>query len=200
MRLRLIILAVAFCLSLPVFGQRNTAAISGTTTDPTGAVVPGTQVTAVQISTATTSRTQSNENGFYQLPNLPVGTYTLRVEHAGFQAYVQEGIVLQVDQSATINVSLKVGNQAESVTVTGEPPLVDVRTQTLTTVITPQMARELPLNGRNVLQLMALAPDVSPGGSRCFGQGASRPESRVTFVSASGARSNETAFYLDGGI
>src|SRR5439155_11674276 len=81
-----------------------------------------------------------------------------------------------------------------------EPPLVDVRTQTLTTVITPQMARELPLNGRNVLQLMALAPDVSPGGSRCFGQGASRPESKVTFVSASGARSNETAFYLDGGI
>ena len=77
---------------------------------------------------------------------------------------------------------------------------MDVRTQTLTTVITPQMARELPLNGRNVLQLMALAPDVSPGGSRCFSQGASRPESTVTFISASGARSNETAFYLDGGI
>jgi len=200
MRLRFIGLTVALCLSLPAFGQRNTAAIAGTTTDPTGAVIPGTQVTAVQTSTGTTSRTQSNENGFYQLPNLPVGTYTLRVEHAGFQAYVQEGIVLQVDQSATVNVSMQVGSQAESVTITGEPPLVDVRTQTLTTVITPEMARELPLNGRNVLQLMALAPDVSPGGSRCFGQGASRPESRVTFVSASGARSNETAFYLDGGI
>ena len=62
------------------------------------------------------------------------------------------------------------------------------------------MTGELPLNGRNVLQLMKLAPDVSPGGSRCFAQGASRPESTVTFVSASGARSNETAFYLDGGI
>jgi len=200
MRLKLIGLTVVLCLSLPVFGQRNTAAISGTTTDPTGAVIPGTQVTAVQTSTGTTSRTQSNENGFYQLPNLPIGTYTLRVEHVGFQAYVQEGIVLQVDQSATVNVSLKVGSQAESVTITGEPPLVDTRTQTLTTTITPEMARELPLNGRNVLQLMALAPDVSPGGSRCFAQGASRPESTVTFVSASGARSNETAFYLDGGI
>jgi hypothetical protein len=199
MRLKLVILTT-LGLSGSLFGQRNTAAISGTTTDSTGAVIPGAQVTAVLTSTSTSSRTQSNESGFYQLPNLPAGTYTLRVEHGGFQAYVQEGIVLQVDQSATLNVSLKVGNQADSVTVTGEPPLVDVRTQTLTTVITPEMARELPLNGRNVLQLMALAPDVSPGGSRCFAQGASRPESTVTFISASGARSNETAFYLDGGI
>ena len=170
MRVRLVVVTVALCLSLPAFGQRNTAAIAGTTTDPTGAVIPGTQVTAVQTSTGTTSRTQSNESGFYQLPNLPVGTYTLRVEHAGFQAYVQEGIVLQVDQSATVNVTLKVGSQAESVTVTGEPPLVDVRTQTLTTVITPEMARELPLNGRNVLQLMALAPDVRPGAPGVLGK------------------------------
>ncbi len=199
MRLRFMILA-ALSLSVSVYGQRNTAAVSGTTTDPTGAVIPAAQVTAVQTSTGTTTRTQSNENGFYQLLNLSPGTYSLRAEHAGFQAYVQESIVLQVDQSATVNIGLKVGSQADSVTVTEEPPLVDVRTQTLTTVITPQMARELPLNGRNVLQLLALAPDVSPGGSRCFGQGASRPESRVTFVSASGARSNETAFYLDGGI
>ncbi len=197
---KLIVLLACLCLSFPIFGQRNTAAISGTTTDPTGAVVPAAQVTAVQASTGTTTRTRSNDSGFYQIPNLTAGMYSLRVEHAGFQVYVQEGIVLQVDQSATVNVALKVGSQAESVTITEEPPLVDVRTQTLTTVITPQMARELPLNGRNVLQLMTLAPDVSPGGSRCFGQGASRPESKVTFVSASGARSNETAFYLDGGI
>src|SRR5260370_32989539 len=117
MRFRLFFLAATLCLSLSVSGQRNTAAISGTTADPTGAVVPGAQVTAVQTSTGTTSRTQSNENGFYQVPNLPVGTYTLRVEHAGFQAYVQEVIVLQVDQSATISVSLKVGSQGQSVTM-----------------------------------------------------------------------------------
>jgi hypothetical protein len=163
-------------------------------------VIQGAQVSAIQTSTGNTTRTQSNESGFYQLPNLPAGTYTLRVEHTGFQAYVQEGIVLQVDQAATINVALRVGDLTESVTVTGEPPLVDVRTQTLTTVITPQMTQEVPLNGRNVLQLLTLSPDVSPGGSRCFGQGASRPESKVTFISASGTRSNETAFYLDGGI
>jgi hypothetical protein len=182
------------------FGQRNTAAVSGIITDPTGAAVPDAQVTALQTSTGTAIKTQSNLNGFYLLPNVPAGSYTLRVERIGFQVYIQEGIVLQVDQSATVNVSLKVGSQAESVTVTGEPPLVDARTQTLTTVITPEMARELPLNGRNVLQLMALSPDVSPGGTRCFAQGAARPEARVQFVAASGARSNETAFYMDGGI
>lgn len=197
---RFVAVAVALCVLAPVFGQRNTAVISGTVSDPTGAVIPAAQATAVQISTGTTSRTQTNENGFYLLSNLPPGAYTLKVEHTGFQAYVQEGIILQVDQAATLNISLKVGSQAESVTITGEPPLVDVRTQTVTTVITPEMARELPLDGRNVLQLMALAPDVSPGGSRCFAQGAARPESKITFVSSSGARSNETGFYLDGGL
>src|SRR5262249_37713981 len=149
--------------------------------DPTGAAVPDAQVTALQTATGTAIKTQSNFNGFYLLPNVPAGSYTLRVERIGFQVYIQEGIVLQVDQSATVNVSLKVGSQAESVPVTGEPPLVDARTQTLTTVITPEMARELPLNGRNVLQLMALSPDVSPGGTRCFAQGAARPEARVQF-------------------
>jgi hypothetical protein len=182
------------------FSQRSTAVISGTINDPSGAVIVGAIVTAVQVSTGTMVKTQSNENGFYQLGNLSPGAYSLRVENPGFEGYVQNGIVLQVDQSATVNVALRVGSQAESVTVTGEPPLVDTRSQTITTVITSELARELPLNGRNVLQLMSLAPDVSPGGSRCFGQGASRPEAKVTFISASGARSNETAFYLDGGI
>ncbi len=101
---------------------------------------------------------ESNESGFYQLANLPPGAYSLRVESPGFEGYVQNGIVLQVDQSATVNVALKIGSQAESVTVTGEPPLVDTRSQTISTVITSELARELPLNGRNVLQLMSLGP------------------------------------------
>jgi len=200
MRAWMRVLTFVFVISFPAFGQRNTAVISGSTTDSSGAVVSGVEVAAIQTATGTTVKTQSNENGFYQLRNLPPGEYNLRIEHPGFQAYLRQGIVLEVDQSATVNVSLKVGSQNESVTVTGEPPLLDTRTQTLTTVVTPEMARELPLDGRNVLQLMQLAPDVSPGGSRCFGQGASRPESTVTFISASGSRSNETAFYLDGGI
>jgi hypothetical protein len=202
MRLVRLVLLVLTVSSIPVaiFGQRSSALISGTATDPTGAIIPGARVMASQTSTGTTIRTETNDKGSYQIPDLPPGTYTLRVEHPGFQAFIQQGIVLQVDQSATVNVTLRVGSQSESVTVTGEPPLVDTRSQTLTTVITPEMARDLPLNGRNVLQLMSLAPDVSPGGSRCFAQGASRPEAAVTFISASGARSNETAFYLDGGI
>ena len=107
MRFKLIVILAVLCLSLPVFAQRNTAGISGTITDSTGAVVGGVQITAVHVATGNTNKTQSNENGFYQLPNLPVGAYTLRVEQAGFQAYVQEGIVLEVDQAATINVALR---------------------------------------------------------------------------------------------
>ena len=125
---------LAFSLTLTAFGQRNTAALSGTTTDQTGATVSNAHVTAVQISTGASSRAQSNESGFYLLPNLPPGSYTVRIEHAGFESYVQQGIELEVDQSATVNFSLKIGSQTQSVTVTGEPPLVDTRSQTLTTV------------------------------------------------------------------
>src|SRR5260370_14338514 len=101
MRFRLFFLAATLCLSLSVYGQRNTAAVSGTTTDPTGAVVPGAQVTAVQTSTGTTTPTQSNESRFYQLLNLSPRTYSLRVETPRFQPYGQEAIVLQHAQPPT---------------------------------------------------------------------------------------------------
>ena len=84
------------------------------------------------------------------------------MEQAGFRPYVREGIILEVDRPVTINVSLQVGTQAQSVTVTGAAPQVDIRTGELNSVITGSMAVDLPLNGRNVLQLMALSPDVSP--------------------------------------
>ena len=204
LRFEILALSLGLLTSTALQAQRTTATISGTITDATGSVVPDGDVSAVETSTGTTVSTRTNSEGFYVLPNLAPGGYRLRVQKSGFQSSVQEGIVLAVDQSATINISLKVGSQAESVTVTAEAPQVDVRSQVLTTVITRQMVDDLPLNGRNPLQLMSLAPDVSPsvpnGVFSYYGQFATRPESTNTFVSASGGRGNSSAFYLDGGV
>jgi hypothetical protein len=203
-----VVLLASLLLLTPaaLFAQRTTASISGTITDPSAAVVPDVQVSATEMSTGTTTRTQTNSTGFYLLTNLAPGKYRLRAEKSDFQSSVQQGIILAVDQTASINISLNLGSQTQSVTVTGEPPQVEVRSQVLTTVITSQMAQDLPLNGRNVLQLMSLSPDISPsvpiGYYSYYAQGAGRPESYETniMVSASGGRGNSSAFYLDGGI
>jgi hypothetical protein len=202
--MRVFLLLLFLLVPTVLFAQRTTASISGTIMDASGAVIPDVSVSATEISTGAITTARTNSAGFYLLTNLAPGKYRLRAEKAGFQSYIQEPIVLDVDQAANIGISLQVGSQTQSVTVTAEAPQVDVRTQVLTTVITPQMAVDLPLNGRNPLQLMTLAPDISPSVPNSYysyyGQGATRPESAMSFVSASGGRGNSSAFYLDGGI
>jgi len=187
-----------------LLAQRVNTTITGTIADPSGAAIPQAQVTALRSSTGATTTARTDVAGFYVLSNLEPGTYDLRVEKTGFESYVRSGVVLQADRPVTINVSMTIGSQLQSVTVTGEAPQVDVRDQTLTTTITPEMAQDLPLNGRNVLQLMSVAPDVSPsvpGGSYSYyAQQAARPDAKGFFFSASGGRGNSSGFYLDGGV
>src|SRR5437764_1059767 len=116
-------------LCLPVSGQRSTATISGTVTDSTGAIVPGAHVSATSASTDSRTETVTNAEGFYVIASLLPGIYSLQVTNAGFQTYSQGKIVLEVDRPATVNVSLKVGNQADTVTVSGEAAQVNVRSQ-----------------------------------------------------------------------
>lgn len=193
------IIALALILPAVAVAQRSSATISGSVTDPTGAVIPEARVTAVHTATGQATTTLTNAVGSFVLANLAPGPYQLRVEKEGFQTLVQDGLTLQVDQSATLRLTLNVGTQVEAVTVTGEAALVDVRSQALTTTITPQIIKELPLNGRNVLQLLTLAPDVNvvPSGG-IYAQAASRPEALEQRVSVSGGHANSAAFYLDG--
>jgi len=192
-------IAVFFGLTTAAVAQRSSATLSGTITDPTGAVIPNAKVSAIQTATRQTTVGESSASGLYVLSNLAPGPYQVRVEKAGFQTHVQDGLALQVDQSATLNVTLRVGSQAEAITVTADAALVDVRSQTLTTTFTPQIVKELPLNGRNVLQLLTLAPDVNmvPSGG-IYSQAASRPEAVSQRVSVAGGHANSAAFYLDG--
>ena len=105
-----------------LMAQRTTATISGTVTDQTTAMVPAAQVTAVEKSTGASSQAQANSEGFYVLSGVLPGEYRLRVEKEGFQAYVQEGIVVQVNRPVSVNVTLQVGAATQTVNVAAEAP------------------------------------------------------------------------------
>ena len=202
----MLLLLVTLCLLVPfcATAQRTTASIAGTIMDSSGASLPKAEVVAVETATGTSTRNISDPQGSYVLSNLNPGQYKLQVQAPGFRSFTQDGILLTVGQAASINVTMIAGGASESITVTSEASQVNLRSQELETVITPEMARQLPLNGRNVLQLMTLAPDVSPavpsGSYSYYNQEATRPESSAGFISANGGRANSGSYYLDGGI
>jgi carboxypeptidase family protein len=133
-----------------------TAQMSGAVTDASGAVLPGVEVTAAQTSTGISRTTVTNETGYYVLPNLPLGPYTLEVSLPGFRKFVQTGIILEVGSNPTINVVLEVGQVTETVEVQAAAALVETRTVSVGQVMETARIMELPLNGRNAQELLLL--------------------------------------------
>jgi carboxypeptidase family protein/TonB-dependent receptor-like protein len=134
-----------------------TAQLSGTVRDESAAVLPGVTVTVRQTDTGLVRTAVTDANGGYQLTNLPIGPYQLEVSLQGFRTYRQTGIVLQVGETPTINAVLAVGAVEESVTVDAATPLVDVRGAGIRTVVSNEAILELPLQGRQVTDLIVLA-------------------------------------------
>jgi len=144
-----------------------TAQISGVVKDQSGAVLPGVEVTATQTETGTSRMTITNETGSYVLPNLALGTYRLQAALPGFRTFVQTGIVLQVNSSPVVNPVLEVGQVSEEVQVQANAALVETRNSGVGQVIENQQILELPLNGRDVTQLITLSGGaVSVGGEK----------------------------------
>jgi hypothetical protein len=199
--LRNSILALAFLLALVpgARAQRTTASIAGSVTDDSQAAIPNAKVLVRNLATGGERIVTSNELGYYVVTALPSGPYSLTVNRDGFQTQTVPRLVLQVDQNATINIVLKVGAVTETVNVNADAATVDTRTATLNTVVNQEQIRDLPLNGRNVLQLTRLTPGTLIG-TGTYNQGATRPESGSQLISASGGRGNSTTFVLDGGI
>ena len=135
----------------------QTAEVSGKVTDESGAVLPGVTVTVTQIDTGFTRTVVTDGSGTYVMPNLPTGPYRLDASLRGFRTYVQTGIVLQVASSPVIDPVLAVGDLAESVTVEASVPLVDVRSAGISEVVEQDRIVELPLQGRQVTDLIVLA-------------------------------------------
>ena len=184
-------------LAVPCFAQ-TLGTITGEVKDASGAVVPGATVTATNNGTNATREVQSTEAGLYSFPAMQPGTYTVKAELQGFQTATRTA-ELHVEQTLRVDFSLAIGTLSETAEVTGVAPLITTENATVGTVIENRRIVELPLNGRNFLQLVALSPNVSaefagPGqaGSR---QGGSRANQQL---SVSGQRREFNYFTLDG--
>lgn len=181
------------------YAQRAVASVAGSITDASNAPIPGAKIAIRNLATSLERAVTSNDLGYYVATALPAGPYSLTASKDGFQTQTIPELVLEVDQNATVNISLRVGTVTETVNVTAEAAALDTRTATLNTVINQMQITDLPLNGRNVLQLTRLTPGTLIG-SGTFNQSATRPESGSQLISASGGRGDSTTYVLDGGI
>ena len=197
--------AAGFCMwlliSAPLFGQA-TGSLLGTVTDPSGAVVPNATVTATSQGTGVARDTQTDASGHFVLPLLPIGTYTLKVRASGFQPVEQKDLVLQVDENREVDFSLTTATVQQTIEVSATPVAVETSNASLGQVITAQEVAELPLNGRDFVQLATLTPgttkETNPN-SFFNGGGSSEVGIRGSFsLSSAGSRANSTDWLLDG--
>ena len=170
-----------------------TAQISGTVTDASGGVLPGATVNAIQTDTGLRRETVTNELGVFTLTNLPIGPYRLEVVLAGFRTHVQTGISLDIGSSPAIAVALALGELAETVSVEASAPLVETRNPAIGGVIENERIEELPLNGRNSADLIAIAGAVVSAGPS-----SSRSMQGGVGYSVAGGQPFGVAYLLDG--
>jgi hypothetical protein len=158
------ILALLLCLAAGFLGEAQTirSALSGRVTDPSGGVVASAVVTLVNDGTNRRRSIAASANGEYTFPQLEPGAFTLSIEHPGFRREVVKNIILETGQSSRIDVSLGVGSVTESVEVQASAPLLNVDNASLGGVVEQKKIVELPLNGRNYLQLASLEANVLP--------------------------------------
>lgn len=174
---------------LPLLAQSGTATLTGSVVDQSGAVMEGVKVTVRDSDTGFTRETVTNETGNYSMPGLRPGTYTITLEKEGFKRSQQPGFRLEVDQTARLDIQMGLGQVAETVEVKGTAQLLHTENATVGSVIESKKIVDLPLNGRNFVQLALLVPGVNtgqPGAGRGGG------------VSIGGARSEQNSFQLDG--
>jgi hypothetical protein len=164
---RVIAAALTLCLlgGVSVFAQTDRGIITGTITDPANAVIQGAKITVKSTETAATYETITTSTGNYTLPSLPAGSYDLTVEVSGFNRFVQNGINVQVAQSARIDVQMRVGATTDSVTVNADAPLLKTESAEQSQTITGNRINELPLTSsaggvRNPVSAVILAPGV----------------------------------------
>src|SRR5713226_1040982 len=176
-----------------------TAQISGTVRDQSGAVLPGVEVTATQTDTGIVRMTITNETGSYVLPNLPLGPYRLEAALAGFRSFVQTGIVLQVNSSPVINPTLQVGQVTEQVEVQANAALVETRNTAVGAVMESQRILELPLQGRQVTDLITLSGAAAETG-KSAPEGWNKGTTAGTFITIAGGMNFGVMYQLDGAM
>jgi uncharacterized membrane protein len=172
-----------------------TAQLNGRVTDSSAAVLPGVTVTATQTETGFMRTVVTDETGSWVMPNLPIGPYKLEMSLQGFRTYVQTGIVLQVNANPVIGVALELGSLEETVAVEAAAPLVDVRSAGISEVVEQERLVELPLQGRQVTDLIVLAGSAVNEGTL-----SALSNSGSVAISVAGGLRNGVEYTLDGAM
>ena len=190
------ILALTFLFTTAAaWAQLATAELNGRVTDSSGAVLPGVTVTATQTATGLVRAVVTDGEGNYLISNLPTGPYRLEVSLQGFKTYVQTGLVLQVGATPTVNAALDLGSLEESVTVEAAAPIVDVRSAGISEVVENERIVELPLQGRQVTDLLVIS-----GAAVQTGSVSSRGTPGGVNISVAGGLSTGVGYTLDGAV
>jgi hypothetical protein len=199
-------LVFVFTGSIIAFGQQITGSIVGTVKDQQGAVVNTASVKAINVDTGFSRSAPANGYGEYRIDFLPVGKYTVEAVAAGFERFVQQNLALNVDQTLSVEITLTVGAQSQTITVSEAPPVVNTTDAVLGRTIEPEEIIGLPLVNRNVYSELSLTPGVmannnsptsNPAGTPTMTVGLASEDVQVNGSLDSG--NGTVAFYLDGG-
>ena len=159
------ILAVVTLGVSPLHAQSSYGSIVGTVTDASGAVVPGATVTVTNVGTSEKRTQKADAAGNFRFVNLTPANYKIQVEMTNYKRTVRDAIPVQIDQAVRVDVALQVGSATEIVEVTTQAPLIETDSGTLGSQVEGKTVEEMPLNGRNTMNLIALVPGVVPQGS-----------------------------------
>ncbi len=176
-----------------VFGQGTSGTITGVVTDPSGAVVPNATVTVLDQGKGVDFNLKSNEAGVYYVTSLIPGKYTVTVTAKGFKTYVNKDLVLTVNQTLRIDVAMELGSETQTITVEAAAPLVNTEEGRLSGVVTGAQVQNMPLNGRNIYQLMQLVPGAVDSSRINL-----ETDSGGSQTNVNGTRSNFNGFLMDG--
>jgi hypothetical protein len=203
--IRLAVRAVLFtgCLLLPVArvatAQSTTADITGTVTDASGASLPHAKVTLTNLGTQETRTAETTDAGDYTFTQLRPGTYSIQVSQSGFKSVSVPSIALSASDRARRDAKLEVGSGAETVQVTGQAPALQTDSSVLTTTVTQKATQDLPLNGRNYVNLAQLAPGANPGPPNGLSSGGRPDDRRLTSgISINGQSDTINDWMIDG--
>jgi hypothetical protein len=187
-----------FSLATPGVAQVTTASVVGTVADNTGAAVANAEVTITNSGTDLTRDATTNSSGEYRFDLLPIGSYVLDVSANGFKKFVQQGIVLTINQVATVDVALQVGALTETVNVTGAPPTVNTSNAEIGRTVENNEIESLPIVGRNLYTLLTLTPGVQ---SSAFANNVVGFQQQVTMMNGgTDGGAGSVGYYLDGGL
>jgi hypothetical protein len=192
-------LMLALLLSAVVTRAGITGNISGTVTDPTGAVIPGAAVVALNTETAIQTSTKTDSAGFYSFPVLPAGHYEVQIKASGFREYRQTGLVVDVNSALRVDARLQVGATTQEVSVSATAAHIETSSTQMGDVIGTTKMTALPLNGRSYTDLLALQPGVAPTTSGEGGGWAVSGNLNPGAISISGQREAANGFMINGG-